>query len=207
MKIPINLASQPFRRDRAMLVASIAVSLLLCGTLAILISLARADTSQLADLHREVDRLNDQIRKVTSDQTQLDAVLRRPQNAEVLEQSVFLNALLRRKGISWTRIFADLEKVMPFNVRIIQIRPSVSADDQISLDMTVAADNNPAVIGLFKALQDNPLFSYSDVKVLSPPTQADKFYKCRVSVDYAQKLDEPTEKQPQPATAAPQKGP
>ena len=33
MKIPINLASQPFRRDRAMLVASIAVSLLLAGTL------------------------------------------------------------------------------------------------------------------------------------------------------------------------------
>ena len=48
--------------------------------------------------------------------------LRRPQNADVLEQSVFLNALLKRKGISWTKIFADLEKVVPYNVRIIQIR-------------------------------------------------------------------------------------
>ena len=29
MKIPINLASQPFRRDRAMIVASLVVCLLL----------------------------------------------------------------------------------------------------------------------------------------------------------------------------------
>ena len=50
---------------------------------------------------------------MTAEQAQLDAVLRKPENAEVLERSVFLNALLVRKGISWTRIFADLEKVLP----------------------------------------------------------------------------------------------
>ena len=36
MKIPINLASQPFRRDRALLAASIAVSVLLTITLGVL---------------------------------------------------------------------------------------------------------------------------------------------------------------------------
>jgi type IV pilus assembly protein PilN len=188
MRIPINLASQPFRRDRAMLVASIAVSLLLAGTLSVLISLAKADNSQLGDVRHEVSRLNDQIRRATAEQSQLDAVLRKPQNAEAVEQSVFLNALLKRKGISWTRIFADLEKVVPYNVRIIQIRPSVSAQDQVSLDMMVGADTNLAVIDLFKALRASEQFSYSDVKILQPPTEADKFFKCRVSVDYAQKL-------------------
>ena len=57
MKIPINLASQPFRRDRPMLAASIAVSLLLAGTLGVLISLALADRAQLADVRHDVDRL------------------------------------------------------------------------------------------------------------------------------------------------------
>ena len=182
------MASQPFRRDRAMLVASIAVSILLCGTLAFMISLARADNAQLADLRHEVSRLNAEKRKVTAEQLQLDAVLRKPQNAEVLEQSVFLNTLLLRKGISWTRIFADLEKVVPYNVRVIQIRPSVNAQDQVSLDMLVGADSMTPVIDFFKALQGNSMFSYSDVKVLQPPSQADPFYKCRVSVDYAQRL-------------------
>ena len=36
MKIPINLASQPFRRDRAMFLASAAVAILLIASLAAL---------------------------------------------------------------------------------------------------------------------------------------------------------------------------
>ncbi len=56
MKIPINLASQPFRRDRAMLAASIAVSLMLVGTLGVLISLIMADRAQLADVRQRCGR-------------------------------------------------------------------------------------------------------------------------------------------------------
>ena len=68
MKIPINLASQPFRRDRALLVASVAVSLLLVGTLGALISLILLDRTQLADVRHDVDQLNRQIRKVAAEQ-------------------------------------------------------------------------------------------------------------------------------------------
>jgi Tfp pilus assembly protein PilN len=188
MLIPINLASQPFRRDRAMLVASVAVSMLLTGTLIVLVILANADKSQLAEIRRENAALTAQLRKVTTEQSRLDTILRQPKNTEVLEESVFLNTLLRRKGISWTRIFADLEKVIPYDVRVIQIRPSVNAQDQVSLDMMVGANSMDQVIGLFESLQKSPIFSYSDVKIVQPPTQADPFFKCRASVEYAQKL-------------------
>ena len=73
MKIPINLASQPFRRDRALLVASIAVSVLLVATLGVLISLALSDRAQLADVRHEVDLLNRQVRSVQTQQARLDA--------------------------------------------------------------------------------------------------------------------------------------
>ena len=188
MRIPINLASQPFRKDRAMLVASIAVSLLLCGTLGVLLSLARADKSQLADLHREVDRLNARIQRLNVEQTQLDGVLRKPQNAQVLEQSVFLNALLYRKGISWTRIFADLEKVVPYNVKVLQINPLVTPDDHVALDMVVAAEAQAPVIALLKALGESQLFGPPEAPSFSAPNQADPLYKYRVIVTYGQKL-------------------
>ena len=58
-----------------------------------------------------------------AEQAKLDAVLRKPENAQVLDRSVLLNSLLYRKGISWTKIFADLEKMLPHNVRVISIRP------------------------------------------------------------------------------------
>ena len=187
MKVPINLASQPFRRDRALLVASIAVCLLLAATLSAMISLALADRTQLAGVRHEIAGLNAQLRKVSSDQAALDAVLRKPENAQVLETSVFINSLLMRKGISWTRIFADLEKKVPYNVKVIQIHPIVTADGDVSLDMTVAAESPVPLIELLRALNTDP-FGRPDIKLDQPPTQAEPIYKYRVSVAYAQKL-------------------
>ena len=188
MKIPINLASQPFRRDRAMLAGSIAVSLMLVGTLGVLISLIVADRALLAGGRSDVDGLNRQIRVATVEQGRLDAVLRKPENAEVLERSVFLNALLYRKGISWTRIFADLEKTVPWNVKVLAIRPSVNSQNQVLLDMTVGADSPEPVIELYKALEESPLFGSLLGHSTLPPTQSDPLYRSRMTVIYAQKL-------------------
>jgi type IV pilus assembly protein PilN len=188
MKIPINLASQPFRRDRAMLAASVAVSLMLVGTLGALISLIVADRALLADVRSDVDGLNRQIRAATAEQERLDAVLRKPENAEVLERSIFLNALLYRKGISWTRIFADLEKIVPYNVKVLAIRPSVNSDNQVMLDMTLGADSPEPVIQLYKALEESQLFGSVMEHSALPPTQSDPLYRYRMTVIYAQKL-------------------
>jgi hypothetical protein len=187
MKIPINLASQPFRRDRAVLAAFVAASLILLGTLGTLITLILADRALLADVRTDVNSLNRQIRAATVEQERLDAVLRRPENAEVLERSVFLNALLYRKGISWTRIFADLEKIVPWNVKVLAIRPSVNSENQVMLDMTVGADSPEPVIQLYKALEEPPFGSVVPHSSL-PPTQSDPLYRYRITVIYAQKL-------------------
>ena len=188
MKIPINLASQPFRRDRAMLAGSIAVSLILVATLGALITLIVADRALLADVRTDVNSLNRQIRAATAEQERLDAVLRKPENAEVLERGVFLNALLYRKGISWTRIFADLEKTVPYNVKVLAIRPSVNSQNQVLLDMTVGADSPESVIQLYRTLEESPLFGSVVEHSSLPPTQSDPLYRYRITVIYAQKL-------------------
>jgi type IV pilus assembly protein PilN len=188
MRIPINLASQPFRRDRPVLVGSAAVGVLLLVLLVFLISLKRSESSQVADTKKQIARLESQIRTVTADQARQDAILRRPENAQVLEQSVFLNALLYRKGISWTRIFSDLEKVVPYNVRIISIRPSVIGHNQVALDMTVGAENPAPVFELLKNLEGSPQFGGVKVTSSLPPTQTEKLYRVRLNVNYDQKL-------------------
>ena len=188
MKIPINLASQPFRRDRAVLVASGALSVLLIVLLLFLLSLNQIENRQAAVTRQELARLDAQINALSTQQARQDAILRKPENAEVLERSLFLNALLYRKGISWTRIFADLEKVVPYNVRIMAIRPSVAGQNQVLLDMTVGADSPTPVIELLKNLEGSPSFGEVYSHSFVPPSQSDKLYRCRVSVNYVQKL-------------------
>jgi type IV pilus assembly protein PilN len=188
MKIPINLASQPFRRDRPMLVASGAASIVLALLLVFLLSLNSLESGHVADTRHQIARLESEIRTITAEQGRQDAILRKPENAEVLERSLFLNALLYRKGISWTRIFADLEKVVPYNVRVMSIRPTVNAQNHISLDMTVGTESPQPAIELLKSLESSRLFGAVDLHVIMPPTQTDKLYHYRVSVTYAQEL-------------------
>jgi type IV pilus assembly protein PilN len=186
MKIPINLASQPFRRDRAMLAASIVVSLLLAGTLGGLAMLISADRAQMADVRLDIGRLSGQVRLLNAEQAELNAVLNKPENAEVLEQSVFLNTLLYRKGISWTRIFSDLEKVVPYNVKITVIRPSVDGQNHVTLNMQVATQTPAAYLNLLIALEKSPLFGEVTEVSGIPPNQSDPLYRYQVTTAYAQ---------------------
>jgi hypothetical protein len=189
MRVPINLASEPFRKDRPILVASVACSALLAALLAVLVYLIVADRARMGDTRAQVNRLNNELRAVSTEQAGLEATLRQPNNAFVIEQNLLLNTLVERKSVSWTRVFADLEGVMPLNVRLIQVRlPQIDTRNQVLLDMVVGAQNPGPVIDFLRKLQASPLFGPATVHNSVPPTDNDPLYRYRVSVNYAQKL-------------------
>ena len=190
MSLRINLATEPFRRDRHVIAGLwLACGLLTCSLL-VLVSLAYSARSRAAEIRGEVERLSQAAARLNSQQAQLDGRLRQPVNGEVLERSVLLNALLERKGISWTRIFSDLEKVLPANVRLISIRlPRVNGQAQgVTLDMIVASQNPEPVLNFLRRLEGSPLFGPAAVSSFLAPNQNEPLYRYRVSVNYAQKL-------------------
>jgi Tfp pilus assembly protein PilN len=189
IKVHINLASEPFRRDRSVLVALVAVGVVLVVLLGLQISTIVSKRRQSADIHRTIDRLSGQLQTISAEQSKLNNTLRQPENAEVLEHSLFLNALIQRKAISWTRIFADLEKVLPYNVRLVSVRlPAVDSENAVLLDMQVGSKEVPPVIELIKKLEASPQFGATSVQSSTPPSQTDPFYRFHVTVSYAQKL-------------------
>ncbi|MGO9228046.1 MAG: hypothetical protein ACLQKA_02380 [Bryobacteraceae bacterium] len=188
MRIPINLASQPFRRDRPMLVASAVLSAALLVTLALLAYLALLDRTQLENLRGDVSGMERRLRTVRAEQARLDAVLRQPENATVLERSVFIDDLIDHKAISWSRMFADLEKTAPYNVRVTALHPTIDSRNQVMLDMTVASDQPEGIEDLLKALEASPIFGYVYQHSTLPPTQAEPQYRSRITVPYDQKL-------------------
>ena len=188
MRIPINLAREPFRRDRQVLVGSAAAAILLLVTLSLLASLITAQRRETRDTQIALDRVNSQLANIARDQSRIDAALRQPGSEAVLDRSVLLNTLIRRKAISWTKIFADLETVMPPNVRLVSVRPALNTRNQLYLDMIVAADSPEPVIGFISQLEGSDVFGSTAVSGINPPTQTDNFYRYRLSVNYAQKL-------------------
>jgi hypothetical protein len=188
MRLSLNLAREPMRRDRPILVASAAVGILMCISLVLLLGLAISDRKSMNESRRVIAQVRTQMAKITNAQAQLDAQMRQPANATVLDRSVLFNTLIRRKSISWTRIFSDLETVLPHNVRIIAIRPQLNVRNQLSLDMTVASDAPDPVIGFIGNLEGSELFGAVTPSATTPPTQNDPYFRVRLSVIYAQKL-------------------
>jgi len=189
MRIPINLASEPFRRDRLQVVLSTVFGVVLVALLGGMLFLILGERDRVKETRVEVERLNAELLKITNDQAQLDATLRQPANAEVLQQSLLLNALVERKAISWAKIFADLGSVQPNDVRVIQIRlPQITSHNEVSLDMEVGAKDAGPVIQFMRNLERSPLFGPVTNSRATPPTQNEPLYRYRITVNYAQKL-------------------
>jgi len=172
-----------------MLMGSAGVVILLGLLLVFQVFKIVSERHQAADIRIAIDRENSQIRALAAQQAKLSAILRKPENAVVLERSLFLNTLIDRKAISWTKIFADLEKVMPYNVRLVSVRlPAVDSNNQVLLDMVVGAKDVQPILDLLKHLEGAPQFGPYSVQTSTPPSQTDPFYRYHVTVSYAQRL-------------------
>ena len=192
--IEINLASDPFRRERAdNLTFTLLCGVLLCS-LGVMLGLILHARSQASDLRRQIAGEETQLAALRRQQSGYQSVLTKPENAGTFAYSVFMNQIIARRAVSWTRVFQDLGTVMPTNVRLLAIRlPQVDSEDETSagrveLDMVVGTTKPEAVIGLFKNLQKSALFGPASLVSQNPPAQNDPLYKYRVTVPYDQKL-------------------
>ena len=66
----------PFRRDRPIIFASVAVAVLLSGVLAMLVYLAMAERDRSAASRATLQRLDGQLKSIATEETRLQAVLR-----------------------------------------------------------------------------------------------------------------------------------
>lgn len=190
----INLASHPFRRERAQNVGIGLVCGLLACTFLVGLSLFFTARQHADDIRREIRGQEAELQRVRRDEGGFASFLAKPDNADVFSRNVFLNELIARRAVSWTVVFRDLEKTLPANMRLEGLRlPQVSGQDatgtnRVMLDMIVGTAQPETFIELLKRLQSSPLFGAAQVLGQQPPTQNDPLFKFRVTVAYAQKL-------------------
>jgi hypothetical protein len=79
-------------------------------------------------------------------------------NRSTRDQSQFVNGLIQRKAFSWTRVFEDLELVMPPNLHVVSLRPELNEQNQMELEMRVAGDNRSAAVELVHRMEGSKHF-------------------------------------------------
>jgi Tfp pilus assembly protein PilN len=193
-RTPINLASQPFKRERAELALLAGICAVLLITLFVFTGLIFADRAEVSALREGIRNDQRMLAAIERQQANSQNIIGRPDNADVFSKSVFYNELIARRAVSWTRVFDDLEHVIPPGVQLISLRlPQVAAENQgdrnhIELDVLVGTQQPQAIAPLFQKLQQSPLFGAMQISSQSPPTQNDPLFRFRLTVPYVQRF-------------------
>jgi type IV pilus assembly protein PilN len=159
MRLDINLATRPYEDAREFWARwGLAVGLLAIFTLALL---AFTVTSWMKAGHdrRDIARLEQQIAERDNERAQAQAFLNLPVNRSTRDQSQFLNGLIQRKSFSWTRIFEDLEQVMPSNLHVASLHPGLNEQGQMELGVRVSGETRGAAVELVHRMEDSRHFS------------------------------------------------
>jgi type IV pilus assembly protein PilN len=163
MRLDINLASQPYEDARqfwlrwgtATAMAGILSAALLFTTVTGWLD-ARRD-------HERISKFRDQIAERDRERSKAESFLNLPVNRSTRDKSQFINALIERKAFSWTKVFEELERVMPPRLHVVSIQPELTADNQLELKMVVAGESSERALDLVKRMEGSEHFQQTRV--------------------------------------------
>ena len=163
MRFDINLASQPYeaaqqfrRRIGAVVAALSLLAVLLIGYIVHQRIHSRDINQQLSQVRQEIDSLN-------QEEAQARATLNKPENRDVADRSQFLNQLFARKSLSWTRVFAGMERIMPPDLHVVSMKPEYNKTNDLILHVVVATGSRDRAVELLRRIEKSPHFRQAEI--------------------------------------------
>ncbi len=164
MRLNINLASRPYEDIRSFNQRWGAIAALLAVLTAALIFYAVRSWRESRDVNQQISNVQSEIRNLDQEKRAGIALLNKPENQATAAQSHFLNQLIARKSFSWTKVFMDLERLMPPGLHVVSIEPSLGNDNQLQVNMVVGGSSRERAIELVRRMEQSQTFRHSQVQ-------------------------------------------
>lgn len=158
MKVRLNLATSALQTHRRFLAASTLMGAV-AGVVFLVLgwhvySVRKADEA----LRLRSDQVREEMTALLQQRAELERFFKRPENAKLADRAAFLNGIIDEKSLNWTRMFMDLEKVLPSGVHLISIEPQPEKG-RVKIRLSVAARSDEARLKLLRALEESPAFT------------------------------------------------
>lgn len=158
MRLDINLATRRYEDAREFWVRWGLAVAVLAGLTLVLVGLAINGWTNAGRDRHDITQLQRQIAERDTERAKAQTFLDLAANRSTRDQSQFLNGLIERKSFSWTRVFEDLERVMPTNLHVVSLRPELNDENQMELQIKVAGDTRAAAVELVHRMEDSKHF-------------------------------------------------
>lgn len=163
MRLDLNLATRPYEDAGEFWIRwGSAVGVLALLTLVLVGWTVRGWMNAGRDRHA-IAELQAQIHERDSERGSAQAYLELAANRSTRDQSQFLNGLIQRKAFSWTRVFEDLERVMPNSLHVVSLRPEINEQGQLELDMKVVGNTRAPAVELVHRMEASRHFQGSQL--------------------------------------------
>jgi Tfp pilus assembly protein PilN len=159
MRTHFNLATAPLENNRRFIAGSSILGVIGLAVM-LLLSLHTVHARRANREMREgIDNLREQVRNSLRQQESLRNAFKSPQTQEALKRSEFLNGLIEARTFPWTKMFANLEQILPPGVRVISISPKMDKEGLVTVVFSVGAVNDEQAIKFLNSIDTSPVFS------------------------------------------------
>jgi type IV pilus assembly protein PilN len=163
MRVEINLGTRPYEDVRQFWVrwgGGLAALSLVTLLLLIYTVLGWFNTSKDRQIMSQYEA---QIARLDEEKTSAQAMLNMPQNSSTRDRSAFLNDLFERKAFSWTKVFEELERVMPARLHVVSIHPEMTPDNRLEIKLIVAGDSRDHALELVRRMEGSQRFQRTEI--------------------------------------------
>jgi type IV pilus assembly protein PilN len=173
VRLNINLATKPYQDVRRVLLQWGGLVLLLAVATVALLWMAVSSWRESRDVNAKIAVVNSEIAALDRQRAEALTLVKLPQNSSVMEDSKFLNGLIARKSFSWTRVFMQLEQIMPPKLHVVSISPELqTATNTVEVHLTVAGTSREAAVELVKRLEQSS--SFRDARITEESAEQER---------------------------------
>lgn len=158
MRININLATERYEAVRQYLQRIRTLVVIMALVAAVLVGYILYQRSHTRNIDAKIAKAKQELSELNNEKAQAQAILNKPANRGIADQSEFLNELFARKSLSWTRIFSEMERIMPPNIHVVSIKPDYTLNNELVVHMVVATDSRDRAVDLVKRMEKSSHF-------------------------------------------------
>jgi type IV pilus assembly protein PilN len=164
MRVDINLASRPYEDSGPLWVRwGGALAALVLFTLILLYSALSGWAAARKD-RGLIEHRQEQITARDQQKAKAEETLNLPANRGTRDRAQFLNDLFLRKAFSWTKVFEDLERVMPPRLHVVSIHPDKASDNQLKIKLVVAGESRDRALELVRKMESSQRFQQTQIE-------------------------------------------
>lgn len=174
MRLNINLATQPYQDLGRFLRRWVpALGVFVIASIAFAVWTWNLYESGRG-LGRQIDQVQEQIQQFDQEKSAATKMLNDTANKETADTSRFLNTLIAKKSFSWTKVFMEMEEIMPERLHVVSMTPELTPNNQLQLLLRVSGDSREKAVELVRRLEKSPSFRSATLRseAMLPPDQA-----------------------------------